>query len=188
MPREIEAKFPLENRGRVIAKLEELGAERLYPETFEDNIVLDRRGELRTRGALLRVRQFGRYTIVTFKGQLTYSDGIKSREEVQAGIESFDRAIALFEALGFRPTFRYQKKREVWRAGSSEILLDRTPIGDFLEIEGSDREIEQIAERLELEMKDAIRSSYIELYKKERRTRADLPEQMVFPPEELAGS
>ncbi|MDX1584065.1 MAG: adenylate cyclase, partial [Thermoanaerobaculia bacterium] len=72
--------------------------------------------------------------------------------------------------------------------GSSEILLDRTPIGDFLEIEGSDREIEQIAERLELEMKDAIRSSYIELYKKERRTRADLPEQMVFPPEELAGS
>lgn len=188
MPREIEAKFPLDNRRKIVAKLEDAGAEKLYPETFEDNIILDRRGELRTRGALLRVRQFGRYTIVTFKGPVSYSGGVRSREEVQTGIEGFERAIALFEALGFRPTFRYQKMREVWRVGSSEVMLDKTPIGDFMEIEGAENEIETIARTLELDMNDAIRASYVELYRKERRVRADLPENMIFSPGELPGA
>lgn len=187
MPREIEAKFPLENRRKIVAKLEEAGAERLYPETFEDNIILDRRGELRTRGALLRVRQFGRYTIVTFKGPASFSGGVKSREEVQTGIESFDRAIALLDALGYRPTFRYQKMREVWRFRESEIVLDKTPIGDFMEIEGAEDEIAVITEMLGLEMGSALRSSYADLYRRERRVRADLPENMVFSPEELPG-
>lgn len=187
MPREIEAKFPLENRRKVVAKLEELGAERLYPETFEDNIILDRRGELKTRGALLRVRQFGRYTITTFKGPVSFSGGVKSREEVQTGIESFDRAIALFDALGYRPTFRYQKMREVWRLRGSEVVLDRTPIGDYMEIEGAEDQIAVIAGDLDLEMSSAIRASYVDLYRRERRVRADLPENMVFSPEELPG-
>lgn len=187
MPREIEAKFPLENRRRMIGRLEEAGAERLYEETFEDNIILDRRGELRTRGALLRVRQFGRYTIVTFKGPVSYEGGIKSREEVQTGIESFDRAIALFDSLGYRPVFRYQKMREVWRLGPTEIVLDRTPIGAFMEIEGEEPQIAEIAGLLELDMAMAIRASYADLYRKERRMRADLPENMVFSPEELPG-
>ena len=52
MAQEIEVKFPLLDRAELIRKLHEIGATRLYPETFEDNIVLDRRGELRTRGSL----------------------------------------------------------------------------------------------------------------------------------------
>lgn len=188
MAREIEAKFPLENRRKIVAKLDELGAERLYPETFEDNIVLDRRGELKTRGALLRVRQFGRYTIVTFKGPVSFNSGVKSREEVQTGIESFDRAIALFDSLGYRPTFRYQKMREVWRLRGSEVVLDRTPIGDYMEIEGPEDEIAAIAGELELEMSSAVRASYVDLYRRERRLRGDLPENMVFSPEDLPGA
>ncbi len=188
MPREIEAKFQLDNRRRIVARLEELRAEQLYPETFEDNIILDRRGELKTRGALLRVRQFGRYTIVTFKGPVSFNSGFKSRDEVQTGIESFDRAISLFDSLGYRPTFRYQKMREVWKLRDSEVVLDRTPIGDYLEIEGAENEIATIAEELSLEMANAIRASYVDLYKRERRVRADLPENMVFSPEELPGA
>jgi adenylate cyclase, class 2 len=187
MAKEIEAKFPLDNRPAVIARLEDAGAEQLYPETFEDNMILDRRGELRTKGALLRVRRFGRYTLVTFKGPVGYSGGVKTRDEVQTGIESFDRAISLFDSLGYRPTFRYQKLREVWRLGEAEIVLDRTPIGNYLEIEGPMDRIEVVAGILGLEMDQAIRASYAELYRKQRRTRPDLPENMVFSPEELPG-
>ena len=40
-------------------------------------------------------------------------------------------------ALGYRQVFRYQKYRRDLRAGArSEIVLDETPIGTFLEIEG----------------------------------------------------
>ena len=131
MAQEIEVKFPLTDRGAIVRGLESLGAERLYPETFEDNIVLDRRGELKTRGSLLRIRKFGRYTLVTFKGPQSISDGVRSREEVQTGIESLERAITLFDLLGFKPVFRYQKFREVWRIGEAEVVLDRTQIGDY---------------------------------------------------------
>ena len=185
MPQEIEVKFPLRDRTEIIQKLRGLGATRLYAETFEDNIVLDRRGELRTRGALLRVRKFGRYALATYKGPVSIEGGIKSREEVQTGVESFELAIQLFDALGFKPVFRYQKFREVWRVREVEVVLDRTPIGDFFEIEGPVDVIRTVTNELGMNMDQAIRQTYADLYRQHRRTRADLPENMVFAPEDL---
>ncbi len=185
MAQEIEVKFALRDRSELVQKLIELGAKRLYPETFEDNIVMDRRGELRTKGALLRVRKFGKYTIATFKGPMSIEGGVKSREEVQTGVESFELAIQLFDSLGYKPTFRYQKFREVWRVREVEVVIDRTPIGEYFEIEGPLDLIRSIAADLGMNMDQAIRHSYADLYRLARRTRGELPENMVFPPEEL---
>ncbi len=185
MAQEIEVKFPLRDRNDLIRRLHEIGATRLYAETFEDNIVLDRRGELRTKGALLRVRKFGRYSLATYKGPMSIESGIKSREEVQTGVESFELAIQLFDALGFKPVFRYQKFREVWRIRDVEVVLDRTPIGSYFEIEGPVEVIRSVAADLGMSMDQAIRHTYADLYRQHRRTRADLPENMVFAPEDL---
>jgi len=188
MAQEVEIKFALKDRKAIVARLHDLGAERLYPETFEDNIVLDRRGELRTKGALLRVRKFGRYSIATFKGPMAFEGGVKMREEVQTGVESFELAIQLFDSLGYKPVFRYQKFREVWRVRDVEVVLDRTPIGDYFEIEGPLETIRGIAEELGMNMDSGIRQTYADLYRQHRRTRADLPENMVFPPDALPGA
>lgn len=185
MSTEIEIKFPLRDRNELIRRLRDIGGQRLYAETFEDNIVLDRRGELRTKGALLRVRKFGKYAIATYKGPMSIDGGIKSREEVQTGVESFELAIQLFDSLGFKPVFRYQKFREVWQVRDVEVVIDRTPIGDFFEIEGPIETIRALAADLEMSMEQAIRHTYADLYRLARRTRADLPENMVFPPEQL---
>lgn len=185
MAQEIEIKFPLRDRATIVAKLREIGGERLYPETFEDNIVLDRRGELRTKGSLLRVRKFGRYALVTFKGPVAFDGNVKTREEVQTGVESFELAIQLLGALDYKPVFRYQKFREVWRVRDVEVVLDRTPIGEYFEIEGAMEVIRGVAEELGMNMDLGIRQSYADLYRQHRRTRADLPEHMVFPPEQL---
>src|SRR5512146_1774896 len=144
MAQEIEVKFPLKDREALTRKLRDIGAERLYAETFEDNIVLDRRGELRTKGALLRVRKVGKYSIATYKGPMSMEGGVKSREEVQTGVESFELAIQMFDSLGFKPVFRYQKYREVWRVKDVEVVIDRTPIGEYFEIEGSVDTIREI--------------------------------------------
>jgi len=185
MAQEIEVKFPLADRGALTRRLQEIGAHQLYPATFEDNIVLDRRGELRTKGALLRVRKFGKYAIATYKGPMSMEGGIKKREEVQTGVESFELAIELLDALGFKPVFRYQKFREVWRVKDVEIVLDRTPIGEFFEIEGPIDVIRSVAADLGMNMDQAIRQTYADLYRQARRTRSDLPENMVFAPEDL---
>ncbi len=185
MAHEIEVKFQLRNRQELIDKLHAIGGQRLYPETFEDNIVLDRRGELRTKGSLLRVRKFGKYSIATYKGPMSIEGGIKSREEVQTGVESFELAIQLFDVLGYKPVFRYQKFREVWRVKEVEVVIDRTPIGEYFEIEGALDLIREIAAALGMNMDQAIRHTYADLYRQARRTRADLPENMVFSPEAL---
>src|SRR5436309_9894389 len=181
MSTEIEVKFPLRDRLELTRKLHDLGGQRLYPETFEDNIVLDRRGELRTRGSLLRVRKFGRYSLATFKGPMSIEGGVKTREEVQTGVESFELAIQLFDSLGYKPVFRYQKYREVWRVRDVEVVLDRTPIGDYFEIEGAMDVIRAVATELGMNIDQGLRQSYADLYRQARRTRADLPENMVFP-------
>ena len=185
MAQEIEIKFPLRDRAAIVQKLNDIGATRLYAETFEDNIVLDRRGELRTKGALLRVRKFGRYSLVTFKGPVAFDGNVKTREEVQTGVESFELAIQLLSALDYKPVFRYQKFREVWRVREVEVVLDRTPIGEYFEIEGAMDVIRAVAEELGMSMEQGIRLSYADLYRQHRRTRADLSEHMVFPPEQL---
>ena len=185
MAQEIEVKFPLRDRGELIRKLHDIGGSRLYAETFEDNIVLDRRGELKTKGALLRVRRFGKYSLVTYKGPMSIDGGIKSREEVQTGVESFELAIQLLDSLGFKPVFRYQKFREVWRVREVEIVLDRTPIGEYFEIEGPMDVIRTVSSELGMNMDQAIRLTYADLYRQARRTRSDLPENMVFAPEDL---
>lgn len=185
MAREIEVKFALRDRPELVRRLHDVGGQRLYPETFEDNIVLDRRGELRTKGALLRVRKFGKYSIATFKGPMSIEGGVKSREEVQTGVESFELAIQLFDSLGYKPVFRYQKFREVWRVRDAEVVIDRTPIGEYFEIEGSVELIRSLAAELGMEMENAIRQTYADLYRQARRTRADLPNDMVFSPEQL---
>jgi adenylate cyclase class 2 len=184
MAQEIEVKFALRDRPALVSRLRSAGAERLYHETFEDNMVLDRRGELRTKGALLRIRKFGKYVLATFKGPVGFEGGVKTREEVQTGIESFELAIQLFDSLGYKPVFRYQKFREVWRLKDAEVVLDRTPIGDYFEIEGSLERIREIVGLLQLNMDEAIRASYSDLYRQQRRTRPDLPEYMVFDPQD----
>src|SRR3954452_22086016 len=185
MAQEIEVKFALYDRAGLTQRLHEIGASRLYSETFEDNIVLDRRGELRTRGSLLRVRKFGRYAIATYKGPAMFDSGVKSREGVQTGVESFELAIQLFASLGFKPIFRYQKFREVWRIRDVEVVLDRTPIGDYFEIEGPMDVIRTVSTELGMNLDQGLRQSYADLYRQARRTRADLPENMVFPPDAL---
>ncbi len=185
MAQEIEVKFPLKDRPELLRRLHDIGGQRLYPETFEDNIVLDRRGELRTKGSLLRVRKFGKYSIATYKGPMSIEGGVKSRDEVQTGVESFELAIQLFDSLGFKPVFRYQKFREVWRVRDAEVVIDRTPIGEYFEIEGPIDLIRTLAAELGMEMEQAIRQTYADLYRQARRTRADLPNDMVFSPEQL---
>ena len=182
---EIEVKFALKDRHDLVRRLHDIGGQRLYPETFEDNIVLDRRGELRTKGALLRVRKFGKYSIVTYKGPMSIEGGVKSREEVQTGVESFELAIQLLDSLGYKPVFRYQKFREVWRVRDAEVVIDRTPIGEYFEIEGAIDHIRMLASELGMEMEQAIRQTYADLYRQARRTRAELPNDMVFSPEQL---
>ena len=54
----------------------------------------------------------------------------------------------ILRALGFSPTFRYEKFRAEWSDGNGHVVVDETPIGNFGEIEGPSRWIDQTARHL----------------------------------------
>jgi adenylate cyclase, class 2 len=183
---ERELKFPNVQLDRLRDRLLELEAERVGPAAFEDNLILDREGELTAEGKLLRLRTVGQRNWVTFKGPMHLEGLAKVRVEHEIAIEGADQARALFECLGYSAVNRYQKVREEWMLGGVMIALDHTPIGDFAEFEGDGAET--VARRCGLDPAKSERRSYLRLYAEHRKRHRDSPLEMVFPANRTPGS
>ncbi len=175
---ERELKLRLEDRASLRARLEELGGERAHHETLEDNLVWDRAGELVDRGCLLRLRTDGQGSHLTYKGPATFEEGVKAREELETGVADADALAAVLRALGYEVTRRYQKYRETWRLGGCLVALDRTPMGDFVEFEGS--EAVAVARRCGLDPEAALADHYLALWQAFRRRRPQASRDMIF--------
>src|SRR5262245_24598198 len=142
-----------------------LGAELVRPRHLEDNVLLDDDARsLRRRGHVLRLRRTPGEAVVTFKGPGETRPGVKIREEIETGVADADAAAHVLERLGFRRVFRYQKYREVYRWREQEIVVDETPIGTFLEIEGDVEGIRAAAAALGRAPSDFITDSYVGLF------------------------
>jgi len=64
------------------------------------------------------------------------------------------------------------------------VVLDHTPMGDFVEVEGPSHTLETTARAIGLDPSTAVRGSYLSLWReyRERRIHEDLPRDMVFEP------
>lgn len=71
---------------------------------------------------------------------------------------------AVLRGLGLEPRFRYQKYREAWSHEGLEIVVDETPIGCFLELEGEPEAIHRVAEALGYGRDDYVLESYVTLF------------------------
>jgi adenylate cyclase, class 2 len=149
---------------------------------FESNTILDTPGRsLRADSCLLRIRRAGKTSTLTFKGPPITAKH-KSREEREMQIDQPDEMSAILERLGFAPVFRYEKYRtEFKRPGNSGIAtVDETPIGVFMELEGSPTWIDRTARRLGFHENDYITASYGRLYLEWCAGRGVEPAHMVF--------
>jgi adenylate cyclase class 2 len=79
-------------------------------------------------------------------------------------VKDADAAQLILERLGFRAAFRYQKYRETWSLLGQTVVVDETPIGDFLEIEGEAEGIHRAAEALGFTRADYLTDSYVGLF------------------------
>ena len=71
---------------------------------------------------------------------------------------------AILTALGYVPSFRYEKYRAEFSDGQGEVVLDYTPIGHIAEIEGPPEWIDRTAAALGIKETDYITSSYAALF------------------------
>jgi adenylate cyclase class 2 len=90
---------------------------------------------------------------------------MKRRSEVETTVGSADAILAIFEAIGLRETFRYEKWRTVWHVKRCEVALDEVPyLGCFVEVEGpSEAVVRARLADLGLAGEPLISQTYIEL-------------------------
>jgi adenylate cyclase class 2 len=150
---------------------------------FEANTVLDTPArDIINAGRLLRLRQVRAQGILTHKGPAQGGHRHKSREEIETRLDDPASAQRIFECLGYRPVFRYEKFRTEFHRGAEPGVaqIDETPIGVFLELEGPPRWVDRTAHTLGFATSDYILKSYGRLYIEFCEARGIPPRNMVF--------
>jgi len=149
---------------------------------FESNVIFDTPDlALRRASTLLRLRQAGKLITVTYKGKPSVGKH-KSREELELSVGDATTMDAIFERLGYRPAFRYEKYRTEYRLarGAGMATLDETPIGDYVELEGAPAWIDRLARRMGFAEQDYVTASYARLYFDWCEKTGTTPGNMVF--------
>ena len=168
MPEQVESEIKLRMPGPEAARtaVDALGAARVRARHLEDNRMYDdAASSLYASGRALRVRRAEGRAIVTYKGPRELrGDGVKSRQEIEVDVADADAFEAVLGALGYRRVFRYEKYRETYRWRDVEIVVDETPIGTFLEIEGAIDTIHAAALALGRGPEDYVGDSYAALF------------------------
>ncbi len=180
---EIEIKLRIDSVLRAEQLLTGLGFAITRARVFEANLVFDTpNSDLRRGQQLLRLRQAGSSYSITFKGPAEMGGRHKSRHEAESGFDDFTEMCAILEGLGFSCVFRYEKYRTEYsgRDKSGVVMLDQTPIGDFLELEGTPGWIDTTACALGFLESDYITASYGKLYLERCAEQGIEPGNMVF--------
>ncbi len=140
------------------------GATPLRGRRLQEDYLLDTHDDqLRERRCVLRVRLECGKTLLTFKGPVQNSP-MKLREELETVVGDGLLLLRVLEEIGFHVWFRYEKYREEFAHEDVTIAIDETPVGTFVEIEGSEPGIRQTAEALSRQPADYVTDSYRGLY------------------------
>jgi adenylate cyclase, class 2 len=178
--KEIEVKFRVDSVRSLEAKLRATGFRKETPRTREMNTLYDLPGaQLRKRKELLRIRRYGH------EWKLTHKSGGKvarhsSRTELETAVSDGKKMDAILRALGYAPSFRYEKFRSEWTDGKGQVVIDETPIGDFCEIEGAPRWIDITAKKLGVKRGQYIMKNYATLFGDWKGETGSMAEEMTF--------
>lgn len=163
MPIEIEKKYRLSKKQReeVWQRLPKIGAKR-KGEEFEVNTLYA--GEMLDVGhSVLRLRLVGNRAILTYKERFPTNSSIKHQREDETRVDNAEAMELILDGLGFTPALVYEKRRETWRLGKIEIVIDELPFGLFMEIEGTEEGIRDVESKLAIKRLRSEAATYPQL-------------------------
>ena len=180
MKREVEIKFRVGDMRALARKLRAAGFRKKTARTHELNTLYDLPGGvLRKRKELLRLRKYGSEWKLTHKSQ-GKSGRHSSRVELETSVGDGKKMDLILRALGYRPSFVYEKFRAEWTDGKGNVVVDETPIGNFCEIEGASRWIDATAKKLGGGRADYITKNYATLFAEWKKETGARAEEMTF--------
>jgi len=180
LEREIKLRFSSADEAReaVVAA----GATPLYGRRLQEDALLDTEDEqLRRQRCVLRVRMENGKSRLTYKGPVQPSL-MKAREELETVVGDGEMLLRVFGELGLHVWFRYEKYREEFSREDVIVAIDETPVGVFIEIEGTEQGIADMTVALGRCADDYIVDSYRSLFLQHRDRYALSGSDMVFDP------
>lgn len=181
--KEIEIKLRVADSRRIVERIAEMGWRARGMRELERNYVYDTPdGALRAAGSLLRVRDSGGVCLLTLKQPSADAGPHKVKEEFETDVKDREALQRILEGLGYSVAWRYEKYRTLFeQAGAAgEIVLDETPIGDFLELEGEPDWIDRTAVELGFSARDYITATYGALFEEYQARHPGAGGDMVF--------
>lgn len=164
MALEREIKLRFESAADARARVAALGATPLRGRRLQEDALLDTPdGALARQRSALRVRTEPGKSILTFKGP-PQPGAMKLRDEHETPVGDGAALLLILQSLGLRIHFRYEKYREEFARGDVVIAIDETPVGVFVELEGSEAHIHETARLLGRTPADYLTESYRTLF------------------------
>ena len=181
---EIELKFSVLDIDALRSAINQLGFRLVTARTLETNTLYDASDRrLRTRKQILRLRKYGPRNVLTHKRQSDDADTnphYKTRIETESEIEDYDALSAIFAQLGYLPVFQYEKFRTEWDMDEGHLVLDETPIGVWVELEGPTQWIDAMLEKLQIAPELQSTDSYGTLFLKWKEATKSAAENLTF--------
>jgi len=180
--RENEIKLAFPSPESAVARLVAAGAQAAQGRAFEDNVLFDLPDRPLTRsGRLLRLREYGGRSVLTFKAPVPGEHRHKVRLEHELAIPDPVAMRAILLGLGFAAVYRYQKYRATYSLLGVEAAVDETAIGTFVELEGAPEDVDRAAAVLGAVPSDFIRASYRDLQEKDAAARGTVAGDLLLP-------
>ena len=178
LEREIKLRFESADAAR--AAVLATGASPVHSRRLQEDCLLDTLDEvLHRRRCVLRLRMEPGKSLLTFKGPVQPAD-VKLREELETVVGDGPLVLRVLEELGFHVWVRYEKYREEFVIDDVIVAVDETPVGTFVEIEGGDRGITEMALALGRGPADYLLDSYRGLFVEHCRRRGRPVTEMLF--------
>ena len=173
---EIEKKYRLTvaQRDHVLQRLKEVGADD-RGEEFEENTIYSG-GALKRGTSVLRLRRVGARALLTYKERVANASAVKHQREEETAVDDPSAMAVILDALGFKPLLVYEKRRQTWSLGPTEVVIDELPFGLFMEIEGGEPDIEAAEQALGIHDLPAEHETYPRLTEQYGRLVGDVIE------------
>lgn len=167
MNAKIEVKFVDVDIDDIRQRLEEAGAELEQPMRDMKRALIEEEHHA-AENMFIRVRDEGDKVTLCLKKKTKSLEAstIDSTYEIETTIGDFDTAVELFKVAGWHYITYQESRRETWRYGDVEVVIDEWPwIQPYIEIEGASEEaVKQAAADLGFDWTEAMFGSVDIIY------------------------
>ena len=163
MIQEIEIKILNVNADKIRQTLRENNAE-FVKDVFQRNTMYENEHTKQEKVAV-RLREENKDCIFTVKGRATIQNNHKVRKEYEVKLPSFEFGDEMLKLQGFKIIGVNEAKREYYKLNECSVEIINMPnIPTFIEIEGTEDKILEVAKTLGYTEKDYDARNVIEIY------------------------